>query len=88
VDRSNVQHVRGQSGFAEKSASPLLQALRVIHGAADPLLSVREVAERLKLSTATVYKIVESGELAHCRVSNAVRVTEADLAAFVALSRG
>ena len=38
------------------------------------LLTVREVAARLCLSTATVYALWERGELAHLRVSNAIRV--------------
>jgi excisionase family DNA binding protein len=38
------------------------------------LMSVREVARALRVCTATVYDIVERGELAHVRVSNAIRV--------------
>ena len=38
------------------------------------LLTVREVSKRLKVSTATVYKLVDKGELAHVRVSNAIRI--------------
>jgi excisionase family DNA binding protein len=41
---------------------------------AGPLLTVREVAERLRVCTATVYRLCESGRLWHLRVSNAVRV--------------
>ena len=48
-----------------------------------PYLTVREVAARLRLSTATVYRLCESGGLGHARVSNAIRVTEADLCAFL-----
>jgi excisionase family DNA binding protein len=43
------------------------------------LLTVRDVAERLRLCTATVYRMCERGELAHVRVSNAIRVPEAAL---------
>jgi excisionase family DNA binding protein len=47
------------------------------------MLTVREVAAALQVSTATVYALCERGELPHLRVSNAIRVTPADLAAFV-----
>jgi excisionase family DNA binding protein len=52
-------------------------------GGADRLLSVREVAERLSVSTATVYALCERGELAHIRVSNAIRVAPRNLEAFI-----
>ena len=38
------------------------------------LLTVGEVAERLKLSRATVYSLVKRGELPSIRVSNSIRV--------------
>jgi excisionase family DNA binding protein len=38
------------------------------------LLTVREVADRLKVSRATVYGLVRRGELASVRVSNTIRV--------------
>jgi excisionase family DNA binding protein len=48
------------------------------------LLGVREVAARLGVSTATVYKLCERGTLPHVRVLNGViRVEVAALAAFV-----
>jgi excisionase family DNA binding protein len=56
-------------------------------GVSEPLLSVREVAAQLKVSTAIVYKLCEQGELPHVRVLNSIRVTPADLAAFL-LRRG
>jgi excisionase family DNA binding protein len=49
-----------------------------------PLLTVRQVAERLGVSTATVYTLVEQGELAHVRVSNAIRIPPPNLASFMA----
>jgi excisionase family DNA binding protein len=36
-------------------------------------LTVREVARRLRVSTATVYKLCARGELVHVRVLNVVR---------------
>lgn len=48
-----------------------------------PFLTVREIAAQLKVSTATVYKLVERGELPHVRVSNAVRIQSVDLARYL-----
>jgi excisionase family DNA binding protein len=48
-----------------------------------PFLTIREVAARLRVCTATVYSLCESGGLAHLRVNNAIRVAEADLGAFI-----
>ncbi|HET9552665.1 MAG TPA: helix-turn-helix domain-containing protein [Anaeromyxobacteraceae bacterium] len=39
-----------------------------------PLLTVREVAARLRVSRATVYRLVKRGTLPVVRVSNAIRV--------------
>ena len=38
------------------------------------LMSVREVAKALRVCATTVYNMVERGELAHVRMSNAIRV--------------
>jgi len=38
------------------------------------LLTVREVARLLNVSTATVYKLVSRGKLPHARVSNCIRI--------------
>jgi excisionase family DNA binding protein len=48
------------------------------------MLGVREVAERLRVCTATVYKLCASGALEHVRVVNSIRVSEAAVLAFVA----
>jgi excisionase family DNA binding protein len=47
------------------------------------LLKVGEVAERLGVSTATVYALCKRGALQHVRVGNAIRVPEAALAALL-----
>jgi len=52
------------------------------------LLTVREVAERLAVCTATVYALVERGEIRHVRISNAIRVHPDDLEAFITGKRG
>jgi excisionase family DNA binding protein len=46
---------------------------------AGPLLTVREVAGVLRVSTATVYKLCARGELAHVRVLNLIRIPEGAL---------
>ena len=51
-------------------------------------MTVREVAERLRICTATVYRLCESGRLWHLRVSNAVRVPETALRAFMETTPG
>ncbi len=46
-------------------------------GVADPdarFVSVRELARILGVSRATVYRGVDSGEIPHVRVSNAIRI--------------
>ena len=48
-----------------------------------PLLSVREVAARLHVSSATVYALCRAGHLEHHRVSNAIRISERELAEYV-----
>ncbi len=51
----------------------------------DAVLTVREVAARFRISTATVYAMCRRGELGHYRVSNAIRVPESALARLLAL---
>ena len=48
-----------------------------------PYLSAREVANRLRLSTVTVYALCARGELRHVRVMNCIRVAQSDLLAFL-----
>jgi excisionase family DNA binding protein len=43
----------------------------------EPLLTVRQVAERLGVSAATVYKLCKSGKLRHVRILNVIRVPPA-----------
>ena len=51
--------------------------------ASDRLLSVKQVAERLGVTTATVYGLCADGRLAHVRILNTIRVVPGDLAAFI-----
>jgi excisionase family DNA binding protein len=52
------------------------------------LLTVKEAAARLRVSTATVYGLCERGRLPYIRIStHAIRIAEQDLSAFVRSSR-
>jgi excisionase family DNA binding protein len=57
--------------------------LGVVRGWDEGLLSARDVAARLGVCAATVYRMCAEGQLAHVRVLNAVRVAPRDLDAFV-----
>jgi excisionase family DNA binding protein len=56
-------------------------------GTADRLLSVKEVAERLGLSTASVYGLCADRRLAHVRILNVIRIAPRDLSSFIDSSR-
>jgi excisionase family DNA binding protein len=58
--------------------------LVALHAARDRLLRVADVAERLRVCAATVYRLCERGELAHVRIVHSIRVRRADLDALVA----
>jgi len=51
---------------------------------ADTPLTVRQVAAQLGVTPITVYRLVGRGVLAHLRVSNAIRIDPAALAAYLA----
>jgi excisionase family DNA binding protein len=46
-------------------------------------MTVAEVATRLGVSRSTVYQLCERGEIAHVRVSNAIRVPIGAIAAYI-----
>jgi excisionase family DNA binding protein len=46
------------------------------------------VARQLRVSTATVYRLCERGEVRHVRVSNTIRIAPADLFDFIDRSKG
>jgi excisionase family DNA binding protein len=62
-------------------------ALRGLKPLPATLLNVAEVAVTLGVCRATVYALCDCGELAHVRVSNAIRFTRADLERFLATGR-
>lgn len=53
----------------------------------EPLLSVKDVARLLKLTTRTVYSLLESGQLQGIKIGKVWRVTEEDLKAFIEKSK-
>jgi len=53
--------------------------VRILGLVGGPVLTVGEVAEVLKVSRATVYAMVERGELEHFRVTNSIRIPVAAL---------
>ena len=56
-------------------------------GAPDRLLSIKQVAEHLGVTTATVYGLCAHGRLAHVRILNIIRVEPSDLSEFIASCR-
>ena len=63
------------------------RGLRAAHPQPESLLRVRDVADRLRVSRATVYALCARGELPHLRVSNAIRLRLEDLEAFIRRGR-
>lgn len=57
------------------------------HEESDRLLSVRQVAEHLGVTTATVYGLCAHGRLAHVRILNVIRIAPSDLFEFIASCR-
>lgn len=49
-----------------------------------PLLTIPETARRLRLSTSTTYRLVESGQITHVRAGSRVLIPEAAVDAYVA----
>ena len=69
--------------FRSKVNAPVMQEIGT-QSACPRLLTVKEAAARLRISTATVYGLCERGRLPYVRIStHAIRIAEADLLAFV-----
>jgi len=51
------------------------------------LLTVKEVAKVLKLTTRSVYKLISGGDIPHCKISGSIRVREEDLSRYIKSSR-
>jgi excisionase family DNA binding protein len=74
--RSDAFHsVSPDARIRSPFAAPVLQAL----------LTVREIAARLGVSTATVYKLCTRGELRYVRILGSIRVARSDLDAYLGL---
>ena len=69
----------GLGGLFRRRVTPGLQSIRSEEVMWTRLLSVRETASLLRVSTSTVYKLCAEGKLQHVRVSNAIRISEAAL---------
>jgi len=54
----------------------------------DRLLTVREIAKLLTVSTPIVYRLCERGELVHVRVSNSIRIAPRALADYLERAAG
>ena len=60
---------------------PMAQNLQ--HMSRANFLTVGEVADRVRISNMTVYRLIKSGELAAVRVGKSFRVREEDLDAYL-----
>ena len=51
------------------------------NGRRDPesVLTVAQAARRLNVSTKKIYRMCQAGEIVHCRVGDAIRITPGDL---------
>jgi len=79
--QSIARHVRSAEATQPGGQRPLRRPPLVSGAVA--WLTVSDVAKQLRVSSATVYRLIDSGELRHGRVSNAIRISQADLAAFL-----
>jgi excisionase family DNA binding protein len=50
----------------------------------DRFLTVQEVAELMRVSTMTVYRLIKAGELRAARVGRSYRLRESDVDAYLA----
>ena len=72
------------AGRGERAEQPTVPSLHLVQSTRNPLLTAKEVADVLRVCSATVHKLCDSGALPHVRVLNAVRVEAADLEKFMA----
>jgi excisionase family DNA binding protein len=49
----------------------------------DELLTIREVAGKLKISVSSVYRYVETGRFPHIKIGTNIRFTQEHIAAFL-----
>ena len=84
LDASTRRERSGTLGRVPPVSPNSRRGLRVALPEPEQLLTVRETAGRLRVSTATVYALCDRGELPYLRVSNAIRIQQEDLEAFIA----
>jgi excisionase family DNA binding protein len=51
------------------------------------MLTVREASRRLTISLTSTYQLIRSGKLPHYRIGAAIRISDTDIAAFLAQYR-
>ena len=51
------------------------------------MITVREASRRLTISLTSTYQLIRSGKLPHYRIGAAIRIADADIAAFLARCR-
>jgi excisionase family DNA binding protein len=56
-------------------------------GGDEPLLTIKEAAQKLRLSPKFVYRAIDAGELACHRFGRAIRISRADLVRFMGQHR-
>ncbi len=64
-------------------ATPLLPGNVTVGALPERMLTVREAARLLAVSTATIYKLCANGELAHVRVLNVIRIPSGAASTFL-----
>ena len=70
-------------GPPARTTAATLADLQVLWGGRARLLRVAEVAEQLAVGARAVYQFCETGELAHVRINNSIRVRPRDLEGFI-----
>lgn len=76
------------AGAAPRIATtPTAADLRALDPGMDRLLTVSEVARRLRACTETVYRLCRSGELPHVRIVDQFRIRPGELSAFLSARR-
>ncbi|MFT3714001.1 MAG: tyrosine-type recombinase/integrase [Archangium sp.] len=79
LDIEDVRSAIGRLSFSPEAPTPSINDDVGLQSHSRPLLTVADVAARLRISAASVYKLCESGQLKHTRVLNKIRVSERDL---------
>ena len=80
ADDAPFQPTPPEASFSKHFASPLLPDFSAS-------LTVKEVAARLRVCAATIYRLCTTGELPHFRVGATIRIRDADLARYCCKTR-